>query len=62
MLFSPLIFSPSFGLICRKLVPPVIVFEVVTTSEYLWDDDTWVARQTTAHSVWGHRFAPGAGH
>ena len=26
------------------------------------DDDTWVARQTTAHSVWGHRFAPGAGH
>jgi 3,4-dihydroxy-9,10-secoandrosta-1,3,5(10)-triene-9,17-dione 4,5-dioxygenase len=26
------------------------------------DDATWVARQTTAHSVWGHRFAPGAGH
>jgi 3,4-dihydroxy-9,10-secoandrosta-1,3,5(10)-triene-9,17-dione 4,5-dioxygenase len=24
------------------------------------DDATWVARQTTAHSVWGHRFAPGA--
>ncbi|KUL41481.1 iron-dependent extradiol dioxygenase HsaC [Actinoplanes awajinensis] len=23
------------------------------------DDDTWVARQTTAHSVWGHRFAAG---
>lgn len=20
------------------------------------DDRTWVARQTTAHSVWGHRF------
>ncbi|MFI5495222.1 iron-dependent extradiol dioxygenase HsaC [Actinoplanes sp. NPDC051859] len=33
--------------------------------EYGWggavvDDATWVARQTTAHSVWGHRFAPGA--
>jgi len=26
------------------------------------DHDTWVARQTTAHSVWGHRFAAGAGH
>jgi len=26
------------------------------------DDATWVARQTTAHSVWGHRFAAGAGH
>lgn len=24
------------------------------------DDRTWVARQTTAHSVWGHRFAAGA--
>lgn len=23
------------------------------------DDATWVARQTTAHSVWGHRFAAG---
>lgn len=23
------------------------------------DDTTWVARQTTAHSVWGHRFAAG---
>ncbi|GIF22817.1 3,4-dihydroxy-9,10-secoandrosta-1,3,5(10)-triene-9,17-dione 4,5-dioxygenase [Actinoplanes tereljensis] len=23
------------------------------------DDHTWVARQTTAHSVWGHRFAHG---
>jgi 3,4-dihydroxy-9,10-secoandrosta-1,3,5(10)-triene-9,17-dione 4,5-dioxygenase len=23
------------------------------------DDATWVARQTTAHSVWGHRFATG---
>jgi 3,4-dihydroxy-9,10-secoandrosta-1,3,5(10)-triene-9,17-dione 4,5-dioxygenase len=23
------------------------------------DDNTWVARQTTAHSVWGHRFAQG---
>jgi len=26
------------------------------------DDATWVARQTTAHSVWGHRFAAGGGH
>jgi 3,4-dihydroxy-9,10-secoandrosta-1,3,5(10)-triene-9,17-dione 4,5-dioxygenase len=26
------------------------------------DDDTWVARQTTAHSVWGHRFLRGGGH
>jgi 3,4-dihydroxy-9,10-secoandrosta-1,3,5(10)-triene-9,17-dione 4,5-dioxygenase len=26
------------------------------------DDATWVARHTTAHSVWGHRFAAGAGH
>jgi 3,4-dihydroxy-9,10-secoandrosta-1,3,5(10)-triene-9,17-dione 4,5-dioxygenase len=26
------------------------------------DDTTWVARQTTAHSVWGHRFAAGGGH
>lgn len=26
------------------------------------DDDTWVARQTTAHSVWGHRFFGGGGH
>ncbi|MEU8240120.1 iron-dependent extradiol dioxygenase HsaC [Actinoplanes missouriensis] len=25
------------------------------------DDRTWVARQTTAHSVWGHRFS-GGGH
>jgi 3,4-dihydroxy-9,10-secoandrosta-1,3,5(10)-triene-9,17-dione 4,5-dioxygenase len=24
------------------------------------DDRTWVARQTTAHSVWGHRFLRGA--
>ncbi|MEV6600003.1 iron-dependent extradiol dioxygenase HsaC [Actinoplanes sp. NPDC051346] len=24
------------------------------------DDATWVARQTTAHSVWGHRFLRGA--
>jgi 3,4-dihydroxy-9,10-secoandrosta-1,3,5(10)-triene-9,17-dione 4,5-dioxygenase len=24
------------------------------------DDATWVARETTAHSVWGHRFARGA--
>jgi 3,4-dihydroxy-9,10-secoandrosta-1,3,5(10)-triene-9,17-dione 4,5-dioxygenase len=26
------------------------------------DDRTWVARHTTAHSVWGHRFAAGGGH
>ncbi|MEU4561559.1 iron-dependent extradiol dioxygenase HsaC [Actinoplanes sp. NPDC023936] len=26
------------------------------------DDRTWVARQTTAHSVWGHRFFGGGGH
>jgi 3,4-dihydroxy-9,10-secoandrosta-1,3,5(10)-triene-9,17-dione 4,5-dioxygenase len=26
------------------------------------DDATWVARQTTAHSVWGHRFFAGGGH
>ncbi|MFF5289994.1 iron-dependent extradiol dioxygenase HsaC [Paractinoplanes globisporus] len=26
------------------------------------DDHTWVARHTTAHSVWGHRFAAGGGH
>jgi len=26
------------------------------------DDRTWVARQTTAHSVWGHRFLRGGGH
>jgi 3,4-dihydroxy-9,10-secoandrosta-1,3,5(10)-triene-9,17-dione 4,5-dioxygenase len=26
------------------------------------DDSTWVARQTTAHSVWGHRFLRGGGH
>jgi 3,4-dihydroxy-9,10-secoandrosta-1,3,5(10)-triene-9,17-dione 4,5-dioxygenase len=26
------------------------------------DDTTWVARQTTAHSVWGHRFFGGGGH
>jgi len=26
------------------------------------DDRTWVARHTTAHSVWGHRFASGGGH
>ncbi|MEU4619499.1 iron-dependent extradiol dioxygenase HsaC [Actinoplanes sp. NPDC023801] len=26
------------------------------------DDTTWVARQTTAHSVWGHRFSGGGGH
>jgi 3,4-dihydroxy-9,10-secoandrosta-1,3,5(10)-triene-9,17-dione 4,5-dioxygenase len=26
------------------------------------DDATWVARQTTAHSVWGHRFLRGGGH
>lgn len=26
------------------------------------DDATWVARQTTAHSVWGHRFLRGASH
>jgi 3,4-dihydroxy-9,10-secoandrosta-1,3,5(10)-triene-9,17-dione 4,5-dioxygenase len=26
------------------------------------DDDAWVARQTTAHSVWGHRFFGGGGH
>ncbi|MDI6097408.1 VOC family protein [Actinoplanes sp. NEAU-A12] len=26
------------------------------------DDATWVARQTTAHSVWGHRFSAGGGH
>ena len=26
------------------------------------DDNTWVARQTTAHSVWGHRFLRGGGH
>jgi 3,4-dihydroxy-9,10-secoandrosta-1,3,5(10)-triene-9,17-dione 4,5-dioxygenase len=26
------------------------------------DDATWVARQTTAHSLWGHRFSVGAGH
>ncbi|MEV6345372.1 iron-dependent extradiol dioxygenase HsaC [Actinoplanes sp. NPDC051851] len=25
------------------------------------DDATWVARQTTAHSVWGHRFSGGGG-
>jgi 3,4-dihydroxy-9,10-secoandrosta-1,3,5(10)-triene-9,17-dione 4,5-dioxygenase len=23
------------------------------------DDTTWVARETTAHSVWGHRFTRG---
>jgi 3,4-dihydroxy-9,10-secoandrosta-1,3,5(10)-triene-9,17-dione 4,5-dioxygenase len=26
------------------------------------DDRTWIARQTTAHSVWGHRFLRGGGH
>lgn len=26
------------------------------------DDATWVARQTTAHSVWGHRFLRGGAH
>ncbi|WP_229074209.1 iron-dependent extradiol dioxygenase HsaC [Actinoplanes sp. DH11] len=26
------------------------------------DDRTWVARQTTAHSVWGHRFSGGGDH
>ncbi|MCW6007651.1 VOC family protein [Micromonospora sp. CPCC 205371] len=26
------------------------------------DDTTWVARQTTAHSVWGHRFTRAAAH
>jgi 3,4-dihydroxy-9,10-secoandrosta-1,3,5(10)-triene-9,17-dione 4,5-dioxygenase len=26
------------------------------------DDSTWVARQTTAHSVWGHRFLRGGAH
>jgi 3,4-dihydroxy-9,10-secoandrosta-1,3,5(10)-triene-9,17-dione 4,5-dioxygenase len=28
----------------------------------LVDDATWVARETTAHSVWGHRFLRGAAH
>ena len=26
------------------------------------DDATWVARHTTTHSVWGHRFSTGGGH
>ncbi|GAA4952902.1 iron-dependent extradiol dioxygenase HsaC [Actinoplanes utahensis] len=26
------------------------------------DDDTWVARHTAAHSLWGHRFTAGGGH
>ncbi|WP_430791647.1 iron-dependent extradiol dioxygenase HsaC [Actinoplanes sp. G11-F43] len=26
------------------------------------DDGTWIARHTTAHSVWGHRFLTGGGH
>ncbi|MEU7907161.1 iron-dependent extradiol dioxygenase HsaC [Actinoplanes sp. NPDC049118] len=26
------------------------------------DDGSWVARQTTAHSIWGHRFLRGGGH
>ncbi|HWS32993.1 MAG TPA: VOC family protein [Actinoplanes sp.] len=26
------------------------------------DDTTWIARHTTAHSVWGHRFSGGGGH
>jgi 3,4-dihydroxy-9,10-secoandrosta-1,3,5(10)-triene-9,17-dione 4,5-dioxygenase len=30
------------------------------TGGLLVDDATWVARETTAHSVWGHRFARGA--
>jgi 3,4-dihydroxy-9,10-secoandrosta-1,3,5(10)-triene-9,17-dione 4,5-dioxygenase len=29
------------------------------TSGLTVDDNTWVARQTTAHSVWGHRFVRG---
>jgi 3,4-dihydroxy-9,10-secoandrosta-1,3,5(10)-triene-9,17-dione 4,5-dioxygenase len=30
------------------------------TDGLLVDDSTWVARETTAHSVWGHRFLRGA--
>jgi 3,4-dihydroxy-9,10-secoandrosta-1,3,5(10)-triene-9,17-dione 4,5-dioxygenase len=30
------------------------------TGGLIVDDATWVARETTAHSVWGHRFARGA--
>jgi 3,4-dihydroxy-9,10-secoandrosta-1,3,5(10)-triene-9,17-dione 4,5-dioxygenase len=32
------------------------------TDGLLVDDATWVARETTAHSVWGHRFLRGAAH
>jgi 3,4-dihydroxy-9,10-secoandrosta-1,3,5(10)-triene-9,17-dione 4,5-dioxygenase len=29
------------------------------TGGLVLDEATWVARQTTAHSLWGHRFASG---
>ena len=32
------------------------------TDGQLVDDNTWVARETTAVSLWGHSFAEGHGH
>ena len=32
------------------------------TDGHIVDDATWVARETTAVSLWGHSFAEGHGH
>jgi 3,4-dihydroxy-9,10-secoandrosta-1,3,5(10)-triene-9,17-dione 4,5-dioxygenase len=63
--------APMISTLGRHANDDMISFYVRTPSgfdiEYGYggltvDDHTWVARQTTAHSVWGHRFATGGGH
>ena len=63
--------APMISTLGRHANDEMISFYVRTPSgfdiEYGYggltvDDRTWVARQTTAHSVWGHRFFAGGGH
>ncbi|WP_328478092.1 VOC family protein [Actinoplanes sp. NBC_00393] len=62
--------APMISTLGRHANDEMISFYVRTPSgfdiEYGYggltvDDRTWVARQTTAHSVWGHRFFGGGG-
>jgi 3,4-dihydroxy-9,10-secoandrosta-1,3,5(10)-triene-9,17-dione 4,5-dioxygenase len=61
--------APRVASLGRHANDNMVSFYVRTPSDFdieygtgglLVDDATWVARETTAHSVWGHRFARGA--
>ncbi|MBB2941140.1 3,4-dihydroxy-9,10-secoandrosta-1,3,5(10)-triene-9,17-dione 4,5-dioxygenase [Actinoplanes lutulentus] len=63
--------APMISTLGRHANDEMISFYVRTPSgfdiEYGYggltvDDPTWVARETTSHSVWGHRFFGGGGH